>query len=104
LVIASVGCELMEELMVYRVSRCCRGSIRSETYGRPLLPGDTGPRIRTRGCCCAMIAAASSADMRAMRGCTEPLYDDDIDDVMGGGTGSDSEPAEVPPVGTERVP
>jgi hypothetical protein len=92
LVIASVGCELMEELMVYRVSRCCRGSIKSETYGRPLLPGDTGPRTRTRGCCCAMIAAASSADMRV------------IDDVMGGGTGSDSEPADVPPVGTERVP
>ena len=27
LVIASVSCELMEELMVYRASRCCRGSI-----------------------------------------------------------------------------
>jgi hypothetical protein len=27
LVIASVSCELMEELMVYRISRCCCGSI-----------------------------------------------------------------------------
>jgi hypothetical protein len=26
------------------------------------------------------------------------------EDIMGGGTGSDSEPADVPPVGTERVP
>src|SRR5688500_3457709 len=48
-----------------------------------------------------MIAAASAADRRAMRGCTAPLENEDI---IGGGTGSDSEPADVPPVGTERVP
>jgi hypothetical protein len=46
-----------------------------------------------------MMAAASSADIRAMRGCSPPY-----DDIMGGGTGADSEPAGVPLVGTEREP
>jgi hypothetical protein len=50
-----------------------------------------------------MIAAASSADRRPwiVRTGTEPLENDDI---MGGGTASDSEPADVPLVGVVRDP
>jgi hypothetical protein len=51
-----------------------------------------------------MIAAASSAVIRAIRGwivCTCPFENDDI---MGGGTDSDSEPVEFPLVGEERRP